>query len=277
MNEAEKILEKTMPVMRRAGDIIMSYYGKTYNQSDKGNGSPVTDADMASDRVIAGGLREFGYGLLSEEGADDRARLKSARVWIVDPLDGTKDFIARTGEFTVMAGLVERGPDMLYRPLLGLIYVPAEETFYYAIRGQGAYRKKEDSIINVRLQASGNDHGPEAAMLTSRFHSTGLERLLAEKLRIDKILGCGSSLKICRIAEGGGELNVNPSPHTWEWDLCAADIILREAGGKLTDTAGNEFTYNRADPQNRQGYVASNGIFHSKIIRLINRQKTASH
>lgn len=269
MESLDLCFEKASRLARQAGDAALFYYHKEYEISDKGdNNGPVTQADHASNDVIIEGLKkEFNYGILSEETDDDLSRLNQKRVWVVDPLDGTKDFIDKTGEFSVMIGLVENG-----KPVLGVVYVPPEQIMYYALAGRGAFKKKQGEAFQ-RIRVSDRNKFEDLVLLTSRFHASNTTTKAAEDLGIKNTLTKGSAgLKICTIAEGSADVNINPSNKTWEWDVAAADIILGEAGGKLTDVFENRFTYNKKDPRNLQGYIASNNWRHYEIINEVRRK-----
>ena len=267
-----KILKKVIDTAYQAGEAALSFYNKDYEVRDKGGDSPLTQADLESNRIILEGLSEYGYGILSEEKEDDLERLNQKRVWIVDPLDGTKDFIHQTGEFAVMIGLVEKKENG-YRPILGVVYLPAVDTFYYALEGKGAF-KKAGNREEKKIQVSSPEEFNQFRLVGSRFHSSELEEKLFQKLGFREKVPCGSvGVKACTIAEGKAELNINPSDKTWEWDICAPEIILQEAGGILTDLEGKQFSYNKKDPRNQKGYVASNGIKQGEIIRVVNGKR----
>lgn len=252
----------------KAGEAALFYYHGDYDIIDKGNNDPVTRADHASNEVLVDGLKkEFpSYGILSEETEDDGSRLNKDRVWIVDPLDGTKDFIDKTGDFSVMVGLVEEG-----RPILGVVYKPAGGVVYYAAKDRGAFKKEREGGP-VRVQVSGRDRFRDMILLTSRFHTSTTAIQAARDLGITDTKTRGSAgLKLSSIAEGEADMNINPSNKTWEWDVAAADVILREAGGKLTDVYENEMNYNKKDPKNHYGYIGSNGWRHLEIIRRVRK------
>lgn len=267
MESLDYCLDKAIYLAKQAGDAALFYYHKEYEVSDKGGNSPVTEADHASNEVIVEGLKEeFNYGILSEEMEDDLSRLEKKRVWVVDPLDGTKDFIDKTGEFSVMIGLVEEGEVML-----GVVYKPDDGTLYYAIRDRGAV-KKIGSGTPERIYVSSRNRFEDMVLLTSRFHASNTTIKATDSLGIKNTLTKGSAgLKICSIAEGDADVNINPSDKTWEWDVCAADVILSEAGGKVTDVFENKFTYNKKDPRNKGGYIASNNWRHLDIIREVRK------
>lgn len=267
-----QILGKVTSLSKSAGQKVLSYYGHPGKIRDKGNDSPLTKADTASNEIMVKGLREFGWPILTEEGVDDQNRFGSELIWIVDPLDGTKDFIQETGEFTVMTGLVERQANGTYRPVLGVIYRPVADIAYTAVKRQGAW-KREGGNEPVVLTVSKEADWRNIKMLTSRFHTTDLEWDLAKEKGIGKVVTYGSSLKVCLIAEKQGHLNFNIAPHTWEWDVCASDILIHEAGGRFTDSEGKIINYNKKDPRNHSGYAASNGVVHDEIIDYILNSK----
>ena len=255
---------------KEAGQVILSFYGKDYKLEYKEDEAPLTSADVGSNKAIVSHLEKTAIPILSEELDDDLIRLDADYVWIIDPMDGTKDFINQTGEFTVMIALVEKQKNEQYRPVLGLVYKPLGDVLYYALEGEGAciqYKDKEAEQINVS-QKSENDF---LIMLTSRNNSTDLEKKVVDSLNIKKTIPKGSSLKACFVAEGKGEFNFNPSPKTQEWDICASDIIVHEAGGIFSDIKGNIISYNKKDTSNLNGYLASNSLVYNKVIKEIKK------
>lgn len=256
-----KEVEIAKEVAFEAGRAVMFYYNRSYKITNKSPGNPVTQADIESEKIILKGLQKFNYGVLSEEMIDDKVRLQRKKVWIIDPLDGTKDFINKTSEFTIMIGLAEEG-----KSVLGVVYQPVKDTVYYAVKGQGSFKrigKNEPIQLKINQEADFN----KIIMFSSRFHKSKIELKIAKKIGIKNIKTCGSSLKVCLIAAGEGEVNFNPSNKTWEYDVCASDIILSEAGGMLTDMKGKKFIYNKENPRNEFGYVATNGLVHDIIIK----------
>lgn len=265
MHKLEKELNAAKEAVKKAGKAVLFYYNNGFSVKNKEIGDcPVTEADIKSNEIIIKELENFGYEILSEEKTDDLSRLNKEKVWIIDPLDGTKDFIDKTGDFTIMIGLVEKG-----EPVLGVVCNPGEKVLYYAVKGNGAYIEKEGREIR-KIKISDIQAGGKIKIISSRFHRSPLELKLAEKFGVKDIMTSGSAgLKVSLVAEGKAELNINPSNKTWEWDVCAADIILTEAGGKFTDTKGNKFIYNKENTRNEFGYVASNGFIHEKILDKI--------
>lgn len=261
---------KVIKIIKKAGQAALLYYNKKLKIASKENNSPVTEADLASNKIICEELRKYEYGILSEEEKDDSSRLNKDRVWIIDPLDGTKDFIEKTGEFSIMIGLVEKTKNGDFKPILGVVYKPIGDIAYYAMKNQGAFKQigREDPI---KLKVSKENNFNKINFFESRFHPSPDLKKMAVDLGIRNFISCGSAgLKLSYIAERKADLNINTSNHTYEWDLCAADIVLSEAGGRLSDVSGNEFSYNKKDPRNYEGYVASNGLIHNKVIKYLN-------
>lgn len=260
MNSLAQELDTAKKLARKAGEAIMEIYKDEVAVKYKAKDDPVTVADITANKIIIDGLKKFDYGILSEESADNKLRLSNERVWIIDPLDGTKDFIEKTDEFTVMIGLSAKGESVL-----GVVYSPVKDNLYYAEKDKGAFMQSRDDV--KALEVSKNDDVREARMLVSRHHLGEAEGIISKNLGIKEIVPCGSAgLKIALMAASQGELNINASSKTWEWDLCAVDIILKEAGGKLTDIKGNKFIYNKEDARNLNGYVASNKLIHRRVL-----------
>jgi 3'(2'), 5'-bisphosphate nucleotidase len=260
--EELKILKKAI---RTAGEEVLKHYRSDLKIDYKEDESPLTQADLSSNAVLKEMLAETGYPILSEEGADDLKRLNSAKVWIIDPLDGTMDFIQETGEFSVMAGLVDQG-----KPLLGAVFQPATGELFYAEKGKGAF--KEDGYRQKkRLQVSSTKEVKEARMVVSRNHLKPEDESLADKLQIKKMKKVGSNgVKIAKIAAGEADFFVNTGSGMGEWDSCAPDIILKEAGGILTDKLGQEIMYNKKEPILKNGLVAGNKLLHKKVAEALN-------
>ena len=248
-----------------AGKAVMEVYGGSFEVREKDDGSPVTEADSRSHEVISGVLSGTGHPVLSEEGADDGARRGSGSVWIVDPLDGTADFVGRTGEFTVMAGLARGGA-----PAVGAVYWPAGGELYAAESGLGAFRRSNGAWEPMRSTAEGRPEKCRA--VCSRNHMSELDRRVLAELGAARIDAVGSSLKACRIAGGGAELYASTTGKMREWDTCASCCILTEAGGRMTDSLGGALRYN-ADTFHRDGVVATNGSVHERVLQAIKRAR----
>ncbi len=242
MNQSElsKLLPGVVQLAKRAGERIMTIYNRDFSVMQKKDDSPVTEADMAAHAVIDDGLEELAgqYPVLSEESAsipfEDRSRWEC--YWLVDPLDGTREFIKRNGEFTVNIALVED-----HRAILGVVYAPALSLCYYGAQGLGAFKQEQEqdpTPIQVQKQSR------ETVIIAgSRSHrGESLNRFL-ENIANYELLAMGSALKSCLVAEGKADIYPRLGP-TSEWDTAAAQCIVEEAGGYVTDTNMQNLPYN---------------------------------
>mgnify|MGYP000036990815 CR=1 FL=1 len=217
---------------------------------------PVTEADRAvSELCIARLGEQFPADVvLSEERPDDGARLTAARYWLVDPIDGTKDFIAGRAGYSVMIGLVSNG-----QPVLGLVYQPAAERLWIAQQGLGAFEVIEHEPPR-RIAVSDLAQMAAARLVSSASTREELVRKVRDKAGIRDELQVGSvGVKLCLIASGARDLYMNPAGRCKLWDTAAPSIILTEAGGRLTDLRGEPLSYTGANLSHRRGLVASNG------------------
>ena len=234
--------EACVELARRAGDAIMAVYARDFDVEFKGDDSPLTQADLASHHVIVDGLRALAPDIpvLSEEDAGIawETRRGWARHWLVDPLDGTREFVKKNGEFTVNIALVEDG-----RPVLGVVYAPVFDYLLHAARGEGAWLRQGDGDIALRTRT------PATAPLrvaASRSHLD--ERTSAALVRMGDVErhGLGSTQKFCRIAEGRIDVYPRFGP-TSEWDTAAAQCVLEEAGGVVLRLDGTPLDYGRKE------------------------------
>jgi len=258
-------IEEVISLAKKAGEKILEIYhdgAKAYRKKDK---SPVTEADFASEKILLSQLKESGYGILSEETEDDLSRLKKDKIWIIDPLDGTQDFLQKTGEFSIMVGLVKRR-----EPVLGVVYKPVGDKMYFAERGKGAFLKEAEKPLQ-KLKVSCISSLSNAHFVITRSHFSGAEERFIQTYKIKKVTLMGSiGVKLGLIAEGKADCYITLSDKTSQWDICAPQIILEEAGGRVTDTKGKSFVYNRKDIKNLNGILASNGKIHDEIIQKLN-------
>ena len=250
----EKQLQAAIEAGLKARVKIMEIYEAGFDVEIKEDNSPVTLADKTADGIIREYLHKTfpEHAFLTEESEDDKERLNNDYVWIVDPVDGTKDFVARDGGFTTNIALCYK-----HEIVVGVVVVPVTVEVYFASKGEGAYYmdpKGQKTRIHV------NDKLDDLTVLCSVFHSNDAERALIEKHsdKIKHIHKFGSSLKPCRIAQGLAEITYRMSAGTKEWDTAACDIIVKEAGGVFVEPDGQELTYNREDVYNRKGYVVAN-------------------
>lgn len=261
----EKELKTAEALVREAGNIVLKYYHEEYDIELKKGHEPVTEADKASNQFIATRLEELfpEDGILAEESRDDLSRLDKTRVWLVDPMDGTREFIDKVGQFAVMIGLVESG-----RPVLGVVYQPTTKILYSAAREQGAYLSRNGE--RQRVQVSGISDVEQMRLVVSRSHRARLVDTMKDILGIEKEVSSGSvGLKVGLLIQSQSDLYLHPNSKTKEWDTCAPQIILEEAGGVMTDCWGEPLRYNKQNVYNDKGFVASNGRKHREIIERI--------
>jgi 3'(2'), 5'-bisphosphate nucleotidase len=243
----------------KAGNAILEIYQKDYKTSTKNDNSPITDADLKSNEVIKEILSQTKHWILSEEDKDDLQRITQETIWIVDPLDGTSDFIDKTGEFTVMISLIKNK-----KPILGVIGWPTENTLFVAQKGSGAFRfsnEKWEKITVTKISKI-----PKCRTVGSRHHLSDKEKSFIKKLGIEDFTSIGSSLKVGKISSGEAEAYITTTNKMKEWDSAASYCIISEAGGKMTDMLGNDLTYNNKDVYHQNGILVTNGLVHNKII-----------
>lgn len=239
----------------KASTEILSIYQTNFTFEQKEDASPVTIADQKADANIRQFLKEKypDFGLLTEESSDDFSRLHQDYVWLVDPIDGTKDFIAKNDEFTINIALVYR-----QQVVMGLVHIPAKQQTYFAIKGEGAYFRYQGQDTRIHV----NQKKDELTVLTSRFHLQPNEEELIKKYqnlgKISKVETYGSALKACRIAHGLAEISYRLSPGTKEWDTASSDLIVTEAGGFFLKPNKEKYWYNRQDVRNLEGYLIVN-------------------
>ncbi len=256
-------LDTAVALARRAGERIAALQGAGLAVDRKDDDSPVTAADREANELIVGGLGAAfpDDAILSEELPDDGSRIGRARVWMVDPLDGTKDFIRGHEGFSTMIGLLDGAA-----PVLGVVYQPIGDKLYFAARGGGAFLSRRGGAPE-RIHVSDVRVASEIRMVASKSHRTEtIDRVRAE-LGISDELNVGSvGLKLGLIAEGLRDLYVNPAGHSKLWDACGPEAILVEAGGRLTDVRGEPLDYRGRELGNVRGLIASNGVLHDEVV-----------
>lgn len=252
--------EKTcaLTAARAAGTIIRATYTTDYTVDYKGKDSPVTVADRDANQKIHEILQgEFpDYGWLSEETADSPARLSCQRVWVVDPMDGTKEFIQKIPEFAVSIALVEDGV-----PILGVAYNPTGRLFW-AVRGQGAWCEGQ------RLHVSRTAQLAAATVLSSRSETKRGEWTAFESLFQTRPTG-SAAYKLSLVASGEADATFTLVPKN-EWDICAGTLLVEEAGGTVTHLNGQLVVFNQPKTL-LTGLVASNGLLHPQLLDLLAR------
>lgn len=241
-------LEEVIAIARSAGEAIMQIYATDFDVSHKSDHSPLTMADLAAHHLIVESLKQLTphIPVLSEESDDVSAEIRSGwqSYWLIDPLDGTREFVKRNGEFTVNIAYIQN-----HVPVLGVVYAPVKELLYFACAGGGAFKQvgnmaaTEIHIKRFRLE--------QITVAGSRSHSDQQLQLFLNQLHIKtssvpELIHMGSSLKICLVAEGGADVYPRLGP-TSEWDTAAAHCVLKEAGGEIVDISGAPLRYNTKD------------------------------
>jgi 3'(2'), 5'-bisphosphate nucleotidase len=239
-------------IAKRAGNAILEIYATDFDVTLKGDNSPLTVADQAAHEIIDNDLKALHRDIprLSEEGKllSYEDRLKWDRFWLVDPLDGTKEFIKKNGEFTINIALIED-----HAPVLGVIYVPVKSTMYFARKSEGAWRQNGfEEPQRIRVKEYKKSEGFVA--MQSRSHLSKEHEDFISNLKIKESISAGSSLKFCAVAEGRAD--IYPCLHpTWEWDKAAGQAIVEEAGGQVFDKTWEPIKYNKQLPKNESFLV----------------------
>jgi 3'(2'), 5'-bisphosphate nucleotidase len=267
----ERELETALRLAREAGKKILEYYALEIITEEKlgidNFAEPVTAADRASSRIIVGGLESAFPGdfVLSEEEADSPAqRVRTRRVWITDPIDGTWGFIKKDGDFAVQIGLAIDG-----EPELGVVYLPLHRRMYYGSKGGGSYVVTNGSAP-VPLRVSDNVDLSRMVLAVSRNHrSPKISRIISEFGLLREVQRGSVGLKVGLVAEALCDLYIHLSPRTKFWDTCGPQLILEEAGGQLTDLFGERIRYDLADVQNHGGILASGVGAHAAIVQRL--------
>ena len=254
---------------RAAGAAILEHYEGPLNIEQKNYDDdiePVTQADtIANDLIVTQLKREFpDDGILAEESIDTKRRLEKSRVWMVDPLDGTNGFIDGNGDFAVQIGLAEAG-----QCVLGVVYQPLTGVLYRAVRGSGSWIERPQ-FEAMRANVSDTKSLSAMRLAASRSHRSPRMSKVVARLGFQEEVQRGSvGIKIGLLVEQQCDVYIHLSPRTKQWDTCAPEIILTEAGGRVTDLFGYPLNYNVPDVQNRNGLVASNGVSHDQIIETL--------
>jgi len=260
-------LDVVTELAREAGAILLRHYHSPFLVEQKVNAlkelEEVTAADRESNDLIVRRLAaEFpDDGILAEESDDTERRLDKDRVWMIDPMDGTKNFIRRDGDFAVQIGLAVNGESVA-----GVVYQPVRDILYRAARGAGSWIEGPDKIA-APMSVSKIVAPHEMVLASSRSHRSPRMELVVSRFGFKDEVRRGSvGVKIGLITEQLADLYLHLSPSTKQWDTCAPEIILIEAGGRLTDLFGQPLRYNGVRVDNRNGIVATNGAAHGMVI-----------
>lgn len=235
----EKVVEPTIELANLAGDAILEVYATDFDVQAKEDDSPLTQADLASNSKITAGLKVLtpDIPIISEEFGlpDFEERASWSRYWLIDPLDGTKEFVNRNGEFTVNIALIDN-----HRPVFGVVQVPVTGVTYAGWEGAGSEIRDKDGIRKITVSKSSAN---PVRVVGSRSHRGASLDAYLEKLGDFEMLPMGSSLKFCRVAEGAADIYPRLGL-TSEWDTAAAQAVVEQAGGQVIELDGNPLSYN---------------------------------
>ncbi len=270
-----QIIDLLRPIAWQASDILMDFYNRSavndssLQTTDKGLDDPVTAADLAVSDYLAQALPEAlgadEYVYLTEETIDTltyEERQAKPGIWLVDPLDGTKDFLLRTGDFAIHIGLVVAG-----RPVLGIVQWPVKEQFMWAYTGSGAFQESRDGVATA-MHANRTRSIQELSLVGSRTHRNSRLESLVQKMPYGSEQQMGSlGLKLTAIARGQVDyyLGLSGKSAPKDWDFAAPEIILTEAGGTMTFMNGDQLIYNQKEVSQFGLVIASNGPFHEEL------------
>ncbi|MBN8238609.1 3'(2'),5'-bisphosphate nucleotidase CysQ [Marinobacter hydrocarbonoclasticus] len=250
------ILPDVIKIADEASEKVLHIYQSDFKVNYKEDHSPITAADIASHDIIVKGLRQISRDIpvLSEEGAEIpwEERKKWRRFWLIDPIDGTKDFTQRTGEFTVNIAMIEDG-----EPVMGVVVAPALKEAFWGIKGEGAHMRDRTGRVHRIRVAEPKD---TLRVVASKNHLNEETRAFIDTLGAHETVQAGSSLKFCRIAEGHADIYPRMGP-TSEWDTAAAHAVLVAAGGKVQTPEGQPLVYGKENILNPNFIAAGNWYF----------------
>ena len=268
LTEKATLLREVLGIARQASALIMDVYAAPFEVEWKAKDDPVTRADREANTLICAALRERypGVPIVAEESDPEtyEGYAKASAAWFVDPLDGTREFVKKNGEFAVMIGLAEEGT-----ATLGVIVCPALERSFIGARDTGAFEVAEDDSRRVIRTSSAKTLG-EAELVVSRSERTGRLEDLALKLGFRAVTHRGSAgVKATLIAAGEADVYAQPGRAGALWDACAPEALVKAAGGNATDARGKDIDYAARELPNHHGFVATNGLLHADVVELI--------
>ena len=251
--------ELAVYAVKEAGNTVMKIYKQDFVTTLKKDNEPLSEADLKSNNIIKKIIASTGYPILSEESLDDKKRLDHDKIWIIDPLDGTSDFVSKSGEFTIMIALVDK-----HEPILGVIYWPPNDILYVAQKGGGAHKFVTGVWEKLTISKRSEPHNSRA--LGSRHHLSSQEINFLKLLNVEKFSERGSSLKVIDVCSGTAELYFTMTNKIKQWDTCASNCLIIEAGGKMTDMLGNKLENNTEYIYHKNGILVTYSINHDIII-----------
>jgi 3'(2'), 5'-bisphosphate nucleotidase len=267
----EQLIISTIEIAKEAGEAISQIYKSDFDYQIKRDLSPITAADRLSHKIITERLKILTpeIPILSEENCNIPFKVRSqwADYWLIDPLDGTKEFINNNGEFTVNIALIENNT-----PILGIIHIPIAHETYWGSKNKGSfYLNANDDEVNISVS---NNHQNPIRIVASRSHPSEMLNYVLEKIINYEIIKIGSSIKFCHIASGQADCYPRFGP-TSEWDTAAGEAIVRYAGGHMVTLNGNLMQYNaKKDYLNPNFIVSSDKIISESFLSLIHNGKS---
>jgi myo-inositol-1(or 4)-monophosphatase len=262
VSERTHLTERLAAAVREAGELALSKFRAPLKSWTKDRHSVVSEADIASNELLLDRLRAAGESIawLSEESLDDPARLQARRVWVVDPIDGTRAYIEGRPDWSIAAALVEEG-----RPVIAALFAPVENEMFLAVSGQGATLNGNRITASAANLESTRIAGPSG--LLQRLQTTDPKFIFSPKIH-------SLALRFARVAQGAIDAAL-ASGNSHDWDLAAADLLVHEAGGVLTTFTGQSLIYNRANPVHAP-LIAAGRDRHGKLVHLLRDRRVVS-
>lgn len=259
------MIEKVIDIAKEASKILLKYYksdiGVSYKEA--GGRSPVTKADFEADAYIRGRLQElFPRDKILSEETENHLKDYSGRVWIVDPLDGTRIYTEGKDGFCVIIGLCIDGV-----PVLGVVYAPIKDELYYAEKGKGAFLKKGNTVQQIKVSKINVLFQAKAIIKTSKIRESPWNKVAQLKVKENFDLSeCGAGIKMAKVAAGEIDFYIDAIFSPCKWDTCGPQIILEEAGGRMTDLSGQPLDYKQQNSKWENPLLVSNGLIYRTVI-----------
>ena len=248
-----ELISPVCEIAKQAGNEILKIYQEDFDIEEKDDRSPLTTADLASHNLIIKSLEELtpDIPILSEESSSIpfAQRQQWATYWLIDPLDGTREFIKRNGEFTVNIALIHE-----HSPILGAVYIPVQDVSYFAAKDHGSF-KQEQNQAAIKIQIHSSQPNNKPVICGSRSHAGKSLQALIKEIGEHELISIGSSIKMCLVAEGKADIYPRFGP-TSEWDTGAAHCVILEAGGVIVDTELKTLHYNTKDSLLNPSFIA---------------------
>ncbi len=256
----EELVSPVCEIAKQAGAEILKIYKDGFDIEEKDDRSPLTTADLASHNLIISSLEKItpDIPILSEESSSIpfAERQKWTTYWLIDPLDGTREFIKRNGEFTVNIALIHE-----HSSILGVVYIPVQDVSYFAAKGYGSFKQEQNQNANkIHMHSSQPSNKP--VICGSRSHAGKSLQALIEEIGEHDLISIGSSIKMCLVAEGKADIYPRFGP-TSEWDTGAAHCVVQEAGGVIVDTTLETLLYNTKDSLLNPSFIAIGDLNHA--------------